>query len=188
MDIYNDTFIEYLITKRKDGRDYAVIILLTLAAAALSAGILTLTFVMMFSGNDRGLGSSVGFVLIALVWYAWYLLKSMRNVEYEYILTNSAMDIDKVMSKKGRKHLVEWDFKNIDICARIDDPNHRSEYENSSSRDKIYDLTGDRSRGYVYFVDYTDENNVKTRVLFQPTSKIIETAGKYNRRRVFVME
>ncbi len=188
MDIYNDSFIEYLITKKKDGKDYAILALLTLAAVALSAGILLLTFALMASGNDHGLGSSVGLVVVALVWYAWYLLKSMRNVEYEYIMTNSAMDIDKVMSKRGRKHLVEWDFKEIEICARIDDPNHKYEYENSAPRDKVYDLTGDKSRGYIYFVDYTDENNVKTRVLFQPTSKIIETARKYNRRSVFIME
>ena len=188
MDIYNDSFIEYLIKKKKDGKDYAIITLLALAAVVLTAGILLLTFMLMASGNDRGLGSSIGLVLVALVWYAWYLLKSMRNVEYEYIMTNSAMDIDKVMSKKGRKHLVDWDFKTIDLCARIDDPNYKHEYENTASRDKIYDLTGDKSRGYVYFVDYTSEDNVKTRVLFQPTSKMIETARKYNRRTVFVME
>ena len=188
MDMYNDSFIEYLIKKKKDGKDYAIIVLLALGAVVLTLAILALTFVLMASGNDRGLGSSIGLVLIALVWYGWYLLKSMRNVEYEYIMTNSAMDIDKVMSKRGRKHLVEWDFKTIDICARIDDPNHKHEYENTASRDKIYDLTGDKSRGYVYFVDYTSEDGVKTRVLFQPTSKMIETARKYNRRTVFVME
>ena len=188
MDMYNDTFIEYLIKKKKDGKDYAIIVLLALAAVVLSLGILALTFMLMFTGNDRGLGSSIGLVLIALVWYAWYLLKSTRNVEYEYILTNSAMDIDKVMSKKGRKHLVEWDFKEIEICAGIDDANHKYEYENAASRDKIYDLTGDKSRGHVYFVDYTSEGGVKTRVLFQPTSKMIETAAKYNRRNVFIAE
>ena len=188
MDIYNDSFIEYLIKKKKDSKDYAIITLLALAAVVLTAGILLLTFMLMASGNDKGLGSSIGLVLIALVWYGWYLLKSTRNVEYEYIMTNSAMDIDKVMSKRGRKHLVDWDFKTVDLCARIDDPNHKHEYENTASRDKIYDLTGDKSRGYVYFVDYTSEDNVKTRVLFQPTSKMIETARKYNRRTVFTME
>ncbi len=188
MDIYNDTFMEYLIKRKKDGKDYAVIALIVAGALIISLLILALTFFMMLRTSGGGIGSSIGLLAVAAAWYCAYLLLSTRNVEYEYILTNSEMDIDKVMSKKGRKHLAEFDFKNIDICARIDDAEHITEYKNSSSRQKTLDLTGDKSRGNVYFVDYSDENGVKTRVLFQPTSKMINTARKYNMRKVFVKD
>lgn len=186
MDIYNDNFMEYLIKKKKGAKDYLIIAALIAAASVFTVAIFMLTLYLMASGKDGGMGSGIGLVIIALAWYAVYLLASTLNVEYEYILTNSAMDIDKVMSKKGRKHLVEWDFKSIEICARIDDVNHKYEYENKQSRDKIYDLTGDSKIGNVYFVDYTDEKSVKTRVLFQPTSKMIETAAKYNRHCIYL--
>lgn len=185
MDIYNDSFIEYLIKRKKDGKDKTIIALLIIAAVLFTFFMLALTFFLMLR-TGGSIGSSIGLVVIALGWYGAYLLITTRNVEFEYILTNSEMDIDKVMSKKGRRHMAEWDFKTVDICAAVDDPNHKHEYENTSSHDKVLDLTGDKSRGNVYFVDYTSSENVKMRVLFQPTSKIIETAAKYNRRTVFV--
>ncbi|MBQ7573922.1 MAG: hypothetical protein IJT23_06650 [Clostridia bacterium] len=188
MDIYNDTFMEYLIKRKKDTKDTLLSVLVVLGAIVVSIGIFMLTLFVVFQTHTGDLGFSLGLLVIAAAWYCAYLLMTTMNVEWEYILTNSEMDIDKVMSKKGRKHIVSWDFKNIDICARTDDPEHKYEYENSESRDKIEDLTGDKSRGGVYFVDYTDDKGTKMRVLFQPTLKMINTAKKYNMRKVFVIE
>lgn len=186
MDIYNDNFIEYLIKKKRGAKEYAVAALLIFGGVVVSLAMLLLVFYLMANRMDGGLGSGLGLVVIALAWYAVYLLMAMQNVEFEYILTNSEMDIDKVMSKRGRKHLVEWDFKNIEICAAVEDKNHAHEY--AKQRDKVYDLTGDKKLGSVYFVDYTGDNGAKIRVLFQPTSKMIDTAAKYNRNQIFIME
>ncbi|MCD8391387.1 MAG: hypothetical protein LUD03_06070 [Firmicutes bacterium] len=184
MEFYNDTFMEYLIKKKKETKDWAFVVLLAVAGVVFTALMIAVMFYMVIAGQGS-IGTPLGLVIIAFAWYGVYLLVSMRNVEYEYILTNSAMDIDKVMSKKGRKHLVSWDFKEIEICANVDDAEHKYEYNNPPS--KVYDLTGDKSRGGVYFVDYESEDEGRVRVLFQPTSKIIETARKYNMRKIFVM-
>lgn len=187
MDIYNDSFMEYLIKKKKSSKDYIIIALIILAGIVFTFVMLGVSFFAAMATKTYGTGFSIGLVLVFLGWYGIYLLLAMRNVEYEYILTNSEMDIDKVMSKRGRKHVVEWDFKDIEICACVDDINHSSEYKNKESR-KIYDLTGDSTAGKNYFVDYTDEKGVKIRVLFTPTSKMIDKAKKYNMRKVFIME
>lgn len=50
-----------------------------------------------------------------------------------------------------------------------------------------FDVTGDKSRGNVYFVDYSQDSE-NYRVLFQPTSKMIESIKRFNPRNVFVME
>ena len=52
---------------------------------------------------------------------------------------------------------------------------------------KTFDVTGDKSRGNVYFVDYSQDSE-NYRVLFQPTSKMIESIKRFNPRNVFVME
>lgn len=189
MDIYNDSFMEYLIKKKKSKKDYIIIALVIFAAVLFSILMLGISVWGAIASKTYGTGMSVGLVIIALGWYGAYLLITMHTgVEYEYILTNSEMDIDKIMSKRGRKHLVSWDFKNIDICACVNDVNYSNEYKSSVSIEKTYDLTGESTTGRNYFVDYTDENGVKTRVLFTPTSKIIEKAKKYNMRKVFIME
>lgn len=187
MDIYNDSFMEYLIKKKKTSKDYILTALIILAGIVFSVVMLGVSFFGAMATKTYGTGFSIGLVLIVVGWYGVYLLLTMRNVEYEYILTNSEMDIDKIMSKRGRKHLVEWDFKNIEICACVDDVNHVSEYKNSASK-KVYDLTGDSATGKNYFVDYTDEKGVNVRVLFTPTSKMLEKARKFNMRKVFIME
>jgi hypothetical protein len=45
-------------------------------------------------------------LLVALfVYLGWYLSSSL-NVEYEYILTNNDLDIDKIIAKRKRKRLI----------------------------------------------------------------------------------
>ena len=111
---------------------------------------------------------------------------SMQNIEYEYILTNSEIDIDKIMSKKARKRIASFDFKEINICANINDNEHNHDYKNVTVS-KTFDVTGDKARGNVYFVDYSQDSE-NYRVLFQPTSKMIESIKRFNPRNVFVME
>ena len=113
-------------------------------------------------------------MLIAFAWYGAYLLMSMQNIEYEYILTNSEIDIDKIMSKKARKRIASFDFKEINICANINDNEHNHDYKNVTV-------------SKTYFVDYSQDSE-NYRVLFQPTSKMIESIKRFNPRNVFVME
>lgn len=80
-------------------------------------------------------------MLIAFAWYGAYLLMSMQNIEYEYILTNSEIDIDKIMSKKARKRIASFDFKEINICANINDNEHNHDYKNVTVS-KTFDVTG----------------------------------------------
>ena len=77
-------------------------------------------------------------------------------------------------------------FKEINICANINDNEHNHDYKNVTVS-KTFDVTGDKSRGNVYFVDYSQDSE-NYRVLFQPTSKMIEPIKRFNPRNVFVME
>lgn len=184
-----DIYLEYLITRKKDGRQKAIIAAIIAGAVAVSAALFVLMFALAFAAVGTSFGSfifSIGLVLIALVWYGSYLLINMQNIEFEYILTNSELDIDKVLSKKGRKSFVSFDFKNVTVCANVEDNEHNSDYKNITP-DKVYDAIGDRERGSVYFADYMEEN-ARVRVLFQPTSKMIQAAWKFNPRNIYVME
>ncbi len=185
----NDVYMEYMIKPPKSGKRKALIALTIALGAAVTLALLLVICVAAIALIGTRLGSfafSIGLVLIAFAWYGVYLLVSMQNIEYEYTLTNSAMDVDKIMSKRGRKRVVSFDFTEISVCANIEDTEHNHNYINITA-EKTLDLTGDKKRGNVYFVDFSGDNG-RTRVLFQPTSKMINEIKKFNPRNVFVYE
>ena len=184
-----DIYLEYMLKKKKDGKQKAIIAVVVLGGIILSCGLFIATFIAakMLAGTQLGsFAFSIGLVLIALLWYGAYLLISMQNLEYEYILTNSEMDIDKIMSKKGRKHIVSFDFRTVDVCANINDNDHNHEYKNRTP-EKVYDVVGDKENENIYFVDFDDEGTL-SRVIFQPTYKMMKSIRKFNPRNIFVME
>ncbi len=184
----DDVYLEYLIKRKPTGRQIAAKVALIAGASVLTLILLylMLVFGMVVSPAMRQMVFTFGPLLILGAWYGAYLVNNMLNIEYEYILTNSALDIDKVLAKKGRKPFVSFDFKDIAICAPVDDNMHNSDYKNVTP-DKVYNAIGNPAMGNVYFVDYT-ENNSRVRVLFQPTGKMIEMAKRYNPRNIFAAE
>lgn len=185
-----DVYMEYMLKHKKDTKDMLIIAAVIAAGVILSVIMLIAIFAAAYAlaGNQiSSFAFSIGFVLIALIWYGAYLLIGTRNIEYEYILTNSEVDMDRIMSRRGRKRIVSFDFAQAEICANIEDSEHNYNYNNPEPDRKIIDMTGDKSRGGIYFVDYYDEENgEKKRVLFQPTSKMIEAIKRFNPRNIFI--
>ena len=108
----NDIYLEYILKKKKTGGQKAIIAVIIFAAIIVSVALLLLIFATATALSGTQFGSfsfSIGLVLIAFAWYGAYLLMSMQNIEYEYILTNSEIDIDKIMSKKARKRIARFD-------------------------------------------------------------------------------
>lgn len=187
-----DIYLEYMVKKKKTKGQVGLVVLVCALGVVLTLALLAVTFVIGVSMQQAGTGlgqitSFVGLLIIAFMWYGAYLIISMQNIEYEYILTNSELDIDKIMSKKGRKHIASLDFKNVTVCADTEDSAHNGDYINIKA-DKVFNAVGDASRGSVYFADCIGEQGERTRILFQPTSKMIESAKRYNPRNIFIME
>lgn len=184
-----DIYLEYMIKKKKTGGQKALIALIIAAAVLLSGVMLVVIYFLAYAMAGTQWGSfsfSIGLVLIALMWYGAYLLISMQNIEYEYILTNSEIDMDKVMSKKARKRIVSFDFKEVAVCACVRDNAHNHDYKNVEAA-KVYDVTADKNDDNVYFADFTEDGQ-RVRVLFQPTYKMISSAKKFNPRNIFILE
>lgn len=189
-----DVFMEYLIKRKRSAKDNVIVALLIVAALMVSLVLFIALFIMSLSlagaqeqaSQFSSLFLGLGLLLIAGVWYGAYILINRRSIEYEYILTNSEMDIDKIMAKKGRKRMISFDFKEAEIVANINDDMHNSAYKNSQDI-KLQDFTGNKDNGNVYFVDISVEGE-RTRVLFQPTSRMMESIRKFNPSRVFIKE
>ena len=185
----NDIYLEYILKKKKTGEQKAIIAVIIFAAIIVSLALLLL----IFATATALFRHSIRFIFIQYRTCAYSICVvrcvfayEYANIEYEYILTNSEIDIDKIMSKKARKRIASFDFKEINICANINDNEHNHDYKNVTVS-KTFDVTGDKSRGNVYFVDYSqDSENYKS--IVPATSKMIESIKRFNPRNVFVME
>lgn len=95
-----DTFIEQIVAIKKTAKTWTAYILIALFA------IILMTAAFMFLGS--------AFIIIdALILYGAYKLYTMLSIEYEYIVTNSTVDIDKIISKSSRKRVVSFDLTSV---------------------------------------------------------------------------
>ena len=139
----------------------------------------------MSPNGDIILGAGMGMVFAVVICYLAFILAKGVFVEFEYALTNNELDIDKILGRSRRKRVITVDFKNIEICANINDEKYSHEFKNTVSVTKTIDVTGICDYD-VYFVDFAGENG-KTRVLFQPTDKMKDAMKLINPRAIHIL-
>lgn len=98
-----DTFFEQIIAVRKTGKAVAALIGIWFAAFVICF----LLFAFM------GIFGAFSFLLIAGVIYGAFKLSGFFNVEYEYIVTNGTMDIDKIINKSSRKRVLSFELQTV---------------------------------------------------------------------------
>ncbi len=127
-----DIFGEQLLQKKASGSDWAKRILLIVGALLLSTVFMALSFA---TGFMVLILLSVG-ILFGAVW----LLPS-TSIEYEYIVTNEDLDIDKIVGRRTRKRLITLKMNTVQSFG-------------------AYDGTqGDNAAATVLATDGTNENN-----------------------------
>ncbi|MGN1423603.1 MAG: DUF6106 family protein [Oscillospiraceae bacterium] len=95
-----DVFAEQLVKKEKSTADYIKMGGIAAGAIVLASLFMFLAMTMLFS-----------FVIPAvLVLFLGVWLLGGTNVEYEYIITNNEMDIDKIIGKRKRKRMITIDL------------------------------------------------------------------------------
>lgn len=96
-----DNICEQLVEKRKTGKDIAKIAAICAGSALCAAACVFFTF---YNGMIILLYAAIIPILLAI-----WLLMSV-NVEYEYIVTNNEMDIDKIIGRRKRKRMITVDL------------------------------------------------------------------------------
>ncbi len=98
-----DTFIEQIVAIKRTGKTWAAYLGIALVAIVF----MTLIFYIPYTR---------GFFIVfdALIVYGVFKLYSLFNIEYEYIITNSSIDIDKIIAKSSRKRVVSFDLSTVE--------------------------------------------------------------------------
>ena len=168
-----DIFCEYMVKHKKSGKEYLVLVAIIIGAIFLS----TLSFTLLF-------GRLLGFEILVFtgIWYGAYVLVGRTEIEYEYILTNGILDIDKIMARRTRKRVISIDFKSIEVCS----PAKGIKGSNNPAV-KVLDFTGNINGANVYYVDFS-KNATMYRVFFQPNSKMLNNLKLANPHKITINE
>lgn len=153
-------FIEYIVEKRRTPID------MLKALVAVVVGFSLIGALVMLRINAT--------ILVAVVAYVSYKVMTSVNVEYEYILTNNEMDVDKIINRKSRKSLVTINIRRVDEFEKCD--GHRENRYINDGNVKVIDACRDRGEG-CYYMTFTDDAG-RGVLLFTPSEQIEEYIRK----------
>ncbi len=116
----NEIFTETIVKRERIG---ALGTLQTvLSGAAIFFLFLGMTFALIF------------LVGAALAGIGWFLLRQNTDVEFEYIQTETDLDIDKVIANSSRKHILTVELKQVMVVAPVGSP-ELDRFQNLKTRD-----------------------------------------------------
>ncbi|MCL2076916.1 MAG: hypothetical protein FWH08_00730 [Oscillospiraceae bacterium] len=158
-----DSFVEQMIAKKSETKD-------KLKRLGLVFGGSVLCFVFLTAARLFPFASMLLIFLgIGVIWLTWIMIQN-TFIEYEYIITNDELDIDKIMAKKKRKRLItikinkteEWgeysDGKTIDVTVTVEA--HDCGYKN------------------LWYIVTRHEKYGKTALLFSPNRNVLSAINK----------
>jgi hypothetical protein len=167
-----DVFLEKIVARRKGMAD--VFIIWGIVVGAIILIILGLSLEML-----GGLG--LGPIIAAGIIYLAYRLITSRNIEYEYIVTNGDLDIDKIISKRKRKRVFSASCKDFEILARIQSQHFNQEVKSIT---KKIDASSSINSPNAFFavLNYKGERTV---VIFEPDSRMLDNFKLFIPRKIF---
>lgn len=168
-----DVFLEYIVYRKKGAKEVLKIIGILLAMFVL----LTVCSVLVFTPI-----SSIAFLLVAGVIYGAYYLITAQNVEYEYIVTNGEIDVDRIVNRRKRKRIITVHSRTFEIVAPVGSPEHRGE-ENSNVT-QVIDASSGEDNGKAYFALFSKDGQ-KYKLIFEPTEKMLEVFKTFVPRNIF---
>ena len=164
-----DIFIEKIVARKKTGTD------LLINGAIILATIILIPVIF----NIPVVGSMGILVVAAMVYGAYYLITS-KNLEYEYVVTNGDIDIDKIVSQRKRKRIFSTSCKEFDILARVKSSHYGRHVQDI--KNKITAVSSmDSESAYFATLSYKGE---KTVVFFEPDERMLNNFRTFISRKI----
>ncbi len=168
------TYHEHIVKRTKTGKDFAISVIspFVFAFCAYALSFVFAALLPFFS------------FLIPAAWvgavYASYKTVAGRNVEFEYLLVDSDLDIDRITNKTRRKRVVSVYRKEIIAMAPVGSKNLPEDWQSLDVINAASHMNAEDA--YVLVVQH---EGIKKAIIFCPTEKMIETISVRNPRKVF---
>lgn len=164
-----DLFTERIIEKKKDYKDYLIIL-----------GTIIISFIVAFLiiSIAGPLYFGVGLAFVAAIAYAGYIIITGRNIEYEYSLTSGDLEITKIISRRKRKRVFFGSCRQFEMLDKVSSERHKLSVNSEIS--KIYAVSSMNSKDAHFFVSHYNSNKVI--VYFEPDSELLSIIKTFNRK------
>lgn len=169
-----DIFIEQIVKRDKRPIDYIKLVLLLFGAVVFM-------YLAVYSAGFIGWIGTILFFACAAIVYLIYRAIIGLNVEFEYCLTNGSFDVDKIIAKRSRKHIITLNAREIEIFAPKSDRSFKRHMDDSHIK-KIYACTSINDED-VAFIVFSD-NETQNMLLFNPNKKIKDAFRRLNPQKV----
>ena len=131
---------------------------------------------LIFAGGIMG-----PLLIVGLVIGATHLVKGM-NLEYEYILTNNELDIDKIINKERRKRCFTIDLKSINLMAHVDNGMKKAELDEAK---ETIDVSGGEKGPNTYAILFMHEDTL-TKMIFEPNDDLKQLIFRQAPSKIFL--
>ncbi len=159
-----DTFFEQIVSIRKNGKTLAAMFGIWFAALILAYVIFA--FLLAFIGGIAML------VIFGLFFGAWKL-SGLLNIEYEYIITNGSMDIDKIINKSSRKRMASFELGNVTRLEKFN-PHMLNTLDKKTL---VYACNENDENAYLLIAEREGKSSVN--VIFSPDERIKSAIEKF---------
>ena len=159
-----DTFVEQIIAIKKTSKTWLAYAGITVAAIIL----MTAAFIFL-----KALFIPIDF----FIFLGAYKLYMMQSIEYEYIVTNSTMDIDKIVAKSSRKRVVSLDLTSVQRIEK-----YTGVLPHDTPKDIFFACNKKDENAFILF--YKKEGKPQKAFVFAPNEKMIDGMKKFLPRHI----
>ncbi|MCL2081020.1 MAG: DUF6106 family protein [Oscillospiraceae bacterium] len=165
-----DVFIEHLVAKKKTGSARLKGMAYIFALVILIAVTLMVDILIML----------LPAAVIGGIWLVFRLIRNL-DMEFEYIVTNGELDIDRIVGRRKRKRLLTIHSRSFEILAP-DRPQYFSEYERAEFKQRIDASSG--AGAPRFFAVGPSKEGGRLLLYFEPNARMLEAFRTYNPRAV----
>lgn len=158
---FMDNIYEQLVERRRTGGDNA-------KTALICAGLVFSATACVFFALCLGMILLIVVSFIPIAVAVWVLMGV--NVEYEYTVTNNEMDIDKIVGRRTRKHMIT-----VDLSGAEDFGSYPPQAE-LAAETTVEATSGLERDAHYLIVKHRDYGKVK--VIFNPNEKLREAIAR----------
>lgn len=155
-----DVFKEFIVRKELSAREKVTMFLIMIASTALGLGlfiVLMFTVLRMF-----------GLLIAAGCAYGGWRLVTRNFVEYEYIITNRDLDIDKIINQSARKRLCTIDLPKVTALGKY------SEEIIAAENETLVKASANSLELEDYYLRFDHKSLGKCLLIFTPSEEIME--------------
>ncbi len=164
---YSDTFIEQLVVIKNTTKIKAIKISVWVVCTLLALGLIAFSI----------LNPTFAFILLMIAaasFFCAFYICGQLNIEYEYIITNRDIDIDRIVNKKKRIRMASFTCSDIENIEKYDP--HRHIADKNSITNVYFGCTPDEN-SYAFTVKHPKKGRYI--LIISPNEKFKDAVRKF---------